>query len=66
MSGQWIRLPPLKEANADAAWVFMQWATSADLTAANLTDAVVTPAQLATTKLCRTTMPDGTVANPDC
>jgi hypothetical protein len=36
------------------------------LTAANLTGAVVTPRQFAQAKLCRTTLPDGTVAAPDC
>lgn len=37
-----------------------------DFTGADLTGAVITPAQLARAKLCRTTMPDGTVANPNC
>jgi uncharacterized protein YjbI with pentapeptide repeats len=40
--------------------------TGADLTAADLTGAIVTARQYSQAKLCRTTLPDGTVAAPDC
>ncbi len=40
--------------------------TDADLTATTLTGAEVTPQQLGRAKLCRTTLPDGSIAAPGC